>query len=541
MADVTLVLGLLVALVALVTIARRIDVPYPILLVIGGLVIGLALGLVPRAPALTLQPDLVFVLFLPPLLYHDALNISLRDFRANLAAIALLATGLVLATTCVVAIVAHWATARTSAPLSWPLCFVLGAIVAPTDAVAAAAIFQRLGVPRRLQVVLEGESLINDAMAIILYTTALDVAIHDGVGFSPALTAGRFVGVAVGSIALGLAAAWCLAQLRRHLDDPPVESTVSLLSGFAAYLPAYALGWSGVLSVVAAGVYLGRVGPSIASSRTRLQAEEMWAVVVFLLNGLIFILIGLQLRSILARLSPGLVATFILVAAAVSLAVVAVRMAWVFPGSRLSRLLTPRRARQPMPAWRSVVVAGWAGMGGVVSLAAALALPDPATAHVAGYTAEVHDLIIFTAFGVILVTLVGKGLSLPWLIRRLGISADGSAAREEAKARFKATQAGLARLEALAAEDWAPQHKVASLRAQYQHRSHVLSADLGAHDDGDHDHAAEAASFRRLRTEMLAAERHTVVGLRDRGVIDDEVMHRLQRELDLEEIRLSGE
>ena len=541
MAEVTLVLALLVAVIVLVTIARMISVPYPIFLVIGGLVLGLALALDSRAPALQLQPDLVFVLFLPPLLYQDAFNLSLRDFRANLPSITLLATGLVLATTCIVAVVVHWATAHTAVPLSWPLCFTLGAIVSPTDAVAATTIFQRLRVPRRLEAVLEGESLINDAMAIILYSTALDLAVHDGTHFSLGSTAARFIVVGVASVALGLVTGWAIGELRRRLHDPPVESTISLLTGFAAYLPAYALGLSGVLAVVAAGIYLGRLGPHYISSRTRLQAQEMWAVVVFLLNGLIFILIGLQLRPILARLTPGLIVTFILVTLAASLTVVVVRMAWIFPSARVARLLTPVRMRQPAASWKVIVIAGWAGMGGVVSLAAALALPEPATAHTTGYTAQARDLVVFATFGVILVTLVGKGLSLPWLIRRLDLPADDGAAREETKARYKASQAALARLEEIATEDWASPTKLEQLRARYQHRSHVLRAAIDGHDEEDHDHEAEATSYRRLRGELLAEEHRTVVDLRDRGVINDEVLHRLQREIDLEEVQLSSE
>jgi Na+/H+ antiporter len=528
MYEVTLVLGLLVAVITLATVARKVGVPYPIALVLGGL----ALALAPGLPQIALRPELVFVLFLPPLLYQDALNISYREFRANLAAIVLLATGLVLATTCVVAVVAHWATARTAVPLSWPACFALGAIVSPTDAVAATAIFHRLGVPRRLMVVLEGESLVNDATALILYTTALALATGDGPPFSPGLTAGHFLVVGVGSVGIGLAVGWAIAGLRRHLSDPPVESTISLLTGFAAYLPAYALHLSGVLAVVTTGVYLGRVGPRIVSSRTRLQTQEMWAVVTFLLNGLLFILIGLQLRAIVAQLAPRLVGTFLGVTALVSVAVVVVRLVWMFPGARLARLLTPRQRRQPPAPWQSIVVAGWAGMGGAVSLAAALALPQ---------TLAGRNLMIVASFGVILVTLVGKGLSLPWLVRRLGLSADQSEAREETKARYKAAQAALTRLEALAAEEWAPPQKVAHLRAQYEHRSHVLGAALDGHDDGDHDHAAETAGYQRLRRETLSAERQLVITLRDRGVINDEVLHRIQRELDLEEVRLPPE
>jgi len=528
MPDVTLVLGLLVAVIALVTAARKIGVPYPLVLVLGGL----ALALAPGLPQIALRPELVFVLFLPPLLYQDALNISYREFRANLPAIMLLATGLVLVTTGAVALVAHWATAGTAVPLSWPACVALGAIVSPTDAVAATAIFQRLGVPRRLLVVLEGESLVNDAMALILYTTALALATGDGTSFSPWLTVGRFVVVGVGSVGLGLAVGWAVATLRRHLSDPPVETTVSLLTGFASYLPAYALHLSGVLAVVTTGIYLGRVGPRFVSSSARLETQAVWAVVTLLLNGLLFVLIGLQLRAIVAELSPGLVGTFLGVTGLVSLAVVVVRLAWMFPGARLARLLTRRQRRPPAEPWQSVVVAGWAGMGGVVSLAAALAVPQA----LAG-----RNLIIVASFGVILVTLVGKGLSLPWLVRRLGLSADQSEIREETKARYKAARAALARLDALAAEEWAPPQKVAHLRAQYEHRSHVLGATLDGHDDDGHDHVAETAGYERLRRETLHAERQLVVTLRDRGTINDEILHRIQRELDLEEVRLPSD
>lgn len=528
MPDVTLVLGLLVAVIALVTVARTLGVPYPLVLVLGGL----ALALAPGLPQIALRPELVFVLFLPPLLYQDALTISYREFRANLPAIVLLATGLVLATTGVVAVLAHWAAAMAAVPLSWPACFVLGAIVSPTDALAATAIFQRLGVPRRLLVVLEGESLVNDAMALILYTTALSLATRDGTPFSPWLTVGKFLLVGVGSVGLGLAVGWAVAVLRRRLSDPPVETTVSLLTGFAAYLPAYALQLSGVLAVVTTGIYLGRVGPRVVSSSARLEAQAMWAVVTLLLNGLLFILIGLQLRTIVAQLAPGLIGPFLGVTGLVSLAVVVVRLAWMFPGARLARLLTPRTRRQPAEPWQSVVVAGWAGMGGVVSLAAALAVPQ----GLAG-----RNLIIVASFGMILVTLVGKGLTLPWLVRRLGLSADPSELREETKARYKAAQAALARLEALATEEWAPPQKVAHLRTQYEHRSHVLGAAFNGHHDGDHDHAAETAGYQRLRRETLHAEHQLVVDLRDRGVINDEVLHRIQRELDLEEVRLLPE
>lgn len=311
-----------------------------------------------------------------------------------------------------------------------------------------------------------------------------------------------------------------------------MESTVSLLTGFAAYLPAYALHLSGVLSVVAAGLYLGRVAPRVVSSRARLQTQDMWEVVIFLLNGLLFILIGLQLRSIVTQLSPGRAGAFLAVTGIVSVAVIVVRLAWMFPGTYLARWISPTQRHLPPVTWQNIVVAGWAGMGGMVSLAAALAVPR---------TLPGRDLIVIVSFGVILVTLVGKGLSLPWLIHRLGLTADQGEVREETKARYKAAQAALARLETLETEEWAPSQKIEHLRAQYQHRSHVLGAELTGHDDGDHDHAAETASYQRLRRETLTVERQTVIGLRDLGVINDAILHRIQRDLDLEEVRLIGE
>jgi len=536
---ITLVLVLLVAVIALATVARKANIPYPILLVLGGL----ALGFVhlPGTPpnGVTLDPNLVFLLFLPPLLYWQSLTSSFRDIRADARAIGLLSIGLVLATTAIVAAVAH-----TIIGLPWAAAVVLGAIVSPTDTVTAEAIIQRLRVPRRVATVLEGESIANDATALVVFSLALGVA-TTGKSFSFWEGGLQFIWVSLGGVAIGLAVGWAIGIVRANLSDPPVENTISLLTGFAAYLPAYALSVSGILSVVTTGLYLGWRGPHVVSSQTRLQAQAIWDIVVFLLNGLLFILVGLQLNVILnARLGSSGRAflslyswpTLLGWAALVSLTVVVVRLVWVFPGAYLPRLLSRRvRARDPYPGWRNVVVLGWTGMRGGDSLAAALAVSVAIDARAPG----ARELIIFLTFGVILATLVLQGLTLPPLIRRLGVTADNSAEREEAKARFKAAQAAMARIDALGAQDDVPPDIVEDMRLHYADRSRRFSAQYhGSDEDGALE--GRATAFRTLQSELLRAESRAVVALRDDGVINDEVMSRVQRDIDLEQVRLDG-
>src|SRR5918997_1773898 len=412
------------AVAALATLARRIRVPYPILLVIGGL----ALAFVPGLPPVELDPELVFLVFLPPLLFSSAYLTSWRDFRRNLRPIGLLAVGLVLFTVVGVAAVAHYV-----AELPWTAAFVLGAVVSPTDAIAATAIAQRLGVPRRIVTVLEGESLLNDATGIVAYRIAASVA----AGFATFSLWGavlQFVVGAVGGIAVGLVAGWVVIRAFELLNDTPVEIVVSLLAPFAAYLTAEELPhllwhellgfggepfFSGVLAAVAAGLYVGRFSPTIMSPTSRLEGGAVWNVVVFLLNGLAFILIGLQLPRVLAGLQDQQYSTGELLwyAAAVSLAVIAVRVLWIFPATYLPRVaFRSIRERDPSPPWRNIVVISWAGMRGVISLAAALALP---LQTVSGAPFPQRDLILFLTFSVILETLAVKGLSLPVLIRAL--------------------------------------------------------------------------------------------------------------------------
>jgi CPA1 family monovalent cation:H+ antiporter len=525
MAQIELVLGLLVVVAALGIAARLVKVPYPIVLVIGGLLI----GLVPGLPVVVLQPDLVFLLFLPPLLYIAAFFTSVRDFKEQVQPILRLAVGLVLATTVVVAIIAH----AFLPDLGWALAFALGAIVSPTDAVAATAIFRQVGVPRRLLTVLEGESMLNDATGLVTYRVAVAAAV--GGSFSMTQAGLQFVFVSVLGIAIGLAVGWVIARVRKLLRDPPIEITLSLLTPYAAYLPAEAVGASGVLSVVASGVYLGRLAPRIMDADTRVQGRAVWDTLVFVLNGLVFVLIGLQMPSIVAGLRSRPIGGLVELTVLVCLSVVAIRFLWVFL-TDLSRLL-----RRDPNAWREDVVLSWAGMRGVLSLAAALALPF---ALGSGDRLPQRDLLIFLTVCVILVTLVGQGLTLPWLLRALHLRSDGIEAHEEAFARDVATRAAQDRIEALA-EEW-PGHLplIDTLRAQYEHRlSHI--GEHGHEPDGRHpvldrEHEQELIEHRAIRHAVIEAERAAVLELRDMGQINDDVLRSLERELDLEELRMEA-
>jgi len=517
---------------ALASLAVRIKIPYPIPLVLGGLVLGFAPGL----PKVQLDPDLVFLLFLPPLLYVSALFTSWRDFRANLRPISLLAIGLVLMTTGVVALVAH-----TVLGLPWTAAFVLGAIVSPTDAVAATAIAQRLGIPRRIVMILEGESLVNDATGIVAYRIAV-AAVVAGT-FSLAEAGFQFVLGSIGGVAVGLAAGWLVVRVRQHVpDDPSIQNTISLLTPFVAYLPAeelhlHAAGldlrFSGVLAVVATGLYLGRKSPYAISSGTRLQGYAAWELVTFLLNGLIFVLIGLQLGNIIGRLSEYSASDLLLYSVTISLTVIIVRILWTFPATYVPRWASRRlRERDPSPPRQAVMIIAWTGMRGVISLAAALALPLTTSS---GDPFPERDLILFLTFAVILATLVVQGLSLPPLIRLLGLEDDGSGEREEVIGRIKVAEAALDRLEELVEEDWVREETAERVRGLYSYRRDRFAARFDGDRDGFED---RSLAYQRLTVELLRAQRKTLIRLRNEGHISDEVMHGIERDLDLEESRL---
>ena len=540
MPQIETILGLLLAVAALATLATRLGVPYPILLVLGGS----ALGFVPGLPPVELDPELVFLLFLPPLLYVSALFTSWRDFRANIRPISLLAVGLVLMTTFVVGAVVH-----TVIGLPWAAAFVLGAIVSPTDAIAATTVAQRLGVPRRIVTILEGESLVNDATGIVAYRVAVAAVVTGA--FSIWEAGLQFVVGAAGGVAVGFAVGWLVVWARRHLsEDPSVQNIVSLLTPFVAYLAAEELPhslwellhelfgvpgdlyFSGVLAVVTTGLYLGRKGPYIISSGTRLQGYATWELITFLLNGLIFILIGLQLRNVVARLDVYSADELIFYAVLVSLTVVLVRILWVFPATYAPRWVSRRlRERDPAPPWRSVTIVAWTGMRGVISLAAALALPFQAS----GGQFPDRDLIIFLTFCVILATLVVQGLSLPALIRALGLEDDRIGEKEETHGRIQVAEAALERLEELGAQDWVREDTQERVRGLYAYRRNRFASRF----DGDPDGVEErSADYQRLMVELLVAQRQRLISMRDEGSIGDEVMHRIEHDLDLEESRL---
>jgi monovalent cation/hydrogen antiporter len=426
-----------------------------------------------------------------------------------------------------VAAVAHWIV-----ELPWAAAFTLGAIVSPTDPIAATAVARRLGVPRRIVAIVEGESLVNDATALVAYRVAVAAVVSGS--FSLWAAGLRFVLGAVGGILCGLAVGWLIRHVRRRLDNPPVEITISLMTGYFAFLPAEVIGVSGVLAAVTAGVYLGWHTPELTTAAVRLQGDAVWEIGIFVLNALLFVLIGLQLPGILDNLEGTSGWTLLGYGAAVGATVVVVRMVWIFPSTYLPRRLSARlRERDPAPPWQHPALVGWAGMRGAVSLAAALALPFSTDA---GEPFPGRDLVIFLAFCVILVTLVGQGLSLPGAIRLLGLEVDGGAERESSKARIKAARAAITRLEELALEDWVREDTVERMRGMYEFRINRFAARF---DDGD-DGAIEqrSAAYQRLRRELLEAERAAIVELRRTGTIGDEVMNPILRDLDLEETRL---
>ena len=510
---------LLVAMLALTAVARRLLLPYPIVLVIGGLV----LGFVPALKPIPLEPDLVFLVFLPPVLWAAAYFTSLRDFRANLRPILLLAIGLVLATTFAVAAVAH----AMMPDFGWAPAIVLGAIVSPPDAVAATAIGRRLVIPRRIITILEGESLVNDASALVIYRTAI-VATATG-HFTLGHALGEFVfavgvGVAVG-IAIAVASRWAMALI----EDSFSEIAITLLAPYAAWVVAERLDASSVLACVAGGFYIRRHYSAVASPATRLQAQAVWEQLIFFLNGAIFVFIGLELRTLRASVKEGHLGEVIGWGAAIAAVCIVVRILWVPVASWIPRKLSAKlRARDPMPPLTAMAVIGWTGVRGIVSLAAALALPTdfPLRAE-----------IVLITFGVILATLVLQGLTLPPILRAIHFPEDDSLAREEQHAREQASAAALAHVERLALEPWAHTDLVERMRTYYSQRDRRFSRLEIGQDEAGRKHAA---AYRRLRHEALVAERLRVIELRNLGAIGDEVLQRLEHELDVEALRIGA-
>ncbi|MGH1565407.1 Na+/H+ antiporter [Mumia sp. DW29H23] len=522
-----LIVGLLVAVAGLGALAHRIAVPYPIVLVVGGALV----GFVPGLPPVELEPEVVLVVFLPPLLYKSAIYANFGDFRSNVRALTFSTVALVLVTMCAVAWVAH-----TLVPgLPWGAAFVLGAIVSPTDPVAAATIMRRLAVPRRLVSAIEGEGLFNDATALVAYRVAVAAVVA---GTFSLLEAGvEFVLGAVGGVLIGLAVGWAAAQIRARLADPQVSITISLLTGYAAFVPADALGASGVLATVTAGLFMGIRAPRILpESRTRLQGFFVWDLLDYLINAVLFVLIGLQLRTVVEALSGYSTSELVGYAVAVAGAVVGVRLVWFFTVPYLIRALDRRPSqRERRVDARSRLVLGWSGMRGAVSLAVALAVPLTTDA---GDAFPQRDLIVFLTFAVIFVTLVVQGLTLPALIRRLGITDGGDEEAEEVRGRLVATKAALAELDRLEGEDWARPDTVDRMRAMYEYRKARFAARAGKIEDIGYEERSSA--YQRMVRAVLGAQRDALLRLRHEGGISNEVANRILQDLDLEESRLES-
>ena len=516
------VLALLIAVAALVTIARRLGIAYPIFLVIGGLL----LGLVPGLPRPHVAPDLIFVLVLPPILYLTAFFTPLRSLGANLGNISSLAIGLIIATAAAVAVVAH----ALIAGITWPVALALGAIVAPSDEIAAAAIVARLAVPRRIVTLLEGESLLNDATALTIYRIAVAAAVGGALSWTVALT--TFAVAALGGWAIGLAVGWIIAQIRTRIEDTPVEITISLLTPYAAFLPAEQLGASGVIAAVVAGLYLGRRGSHIMGADARLTGRAVWETVTFLLYGFVFILTGLEMPQLLRSLTPSTAIQLVGIGVVVTGVLVAVRALWIFATAYVPPLLR-RQARTPHLFAHSLVLS-WAGMRGVVSLAVALALP---LSLPDGGPFPAREAILVVTLTVIVLTLLGQGLTLPWLIRSLRLGADVEVREEEGSARQELVQAATRRIDQLY-EVW-PGHRplLDRLRDTYRDRSEHVERQRDPSTDGED---RELIEHREIRRTVIDSEREALLRLRAEGAIDDDVMRSLERELDLEEQRMDA-
>ena len=519
MEPLTAVLLILVAIAIVYEIARRIGVPYPTLLVLGGL----GLAFIPGLPRIELEPDLVLLVFLPPLLFTAAAESPIRDLRANVVPLVRLSIGLVLFTMVLVAVVAH----ALVPGLSWAAAFTLGAIVGPTDALAATAVFRRLGTPRIIRTLIEGEALFNDATALVAYRAAAIAALSGTFILSESLVG--FVIAAAGGIVIGAVVGRVSGEILRRLDDPPVEVLISVVIPFAAYLPADRLGLSGVLAAVTAGLVIGGRLGTILTPSSRLLWLTTWKMIGFVLNGFLFVLIGLELPSILEGLGDRPPAEVVGLAALVSVVVVVGRIVWVFASSLLPG--SPRRQiarRDPALATRLTFVVSWAGLRGAVSLAAALALPT---------NFPERDLILFVTFIVILVTLVGQGLTLPRVLRWArwdGIEPEGD---EATLARTAAYRAGLEEIQRARGE-W-PDHQPLfdRLESGLQDRTRHLATEDA---DETEERRQERVEHEEIQRGVIGAQRSAVIELRDRGEINDLTLRLIERELDLEELRMEG-
>jgi CPA1 family monovalent cation:H+ antiporter len=529
-----LLVFIMLALIAvLAVVAKATRQPYPVVFLLGGI----ALALVPGIPSVTLDPELVFLVFLPPLIFGDGYVTDWRDFKRYVQPITLLATGLVIATSVSVAYVAHW---LIGLPMS--VGFVLGAILSPTDTVATDAIAEETGMPRRLEIILGGESLVNDATGLVLYKFAVAAVLVGSFSFGAALA--QFAYVAIVGVAIGIIGGELILRATHFLNDhdlidDPISVTITLVTPFVLYILADRVGASGVLAAAAGGLYVGRKGGGFSTADSRIIGRGVWNTLFFLFNGALFIILGLQLRATFIELQIFPIATLAEYAAGISLTVIVSRLVWVFIIARLRRWFDPTTSARegPVPPKSYTFILGWAGMRGIVSLAAALALP---TEMIPGVPFPARDLILFITFAVIVVTLIGQGTTLPWLMRKLNVvDADDTAKERTALARVRTAEAGLRRLVQLEPSFVSPTHwEVAGkLRAQYEDRmAHYQTHLDGTLAEGDaHQHDIG----RLLSRETLAAERNALAEMRRVGEIDDAVYRRQQYDIDLAESRLT--
>ncbi len=523
--QILIVLCLAAATLVAVALLRRVGIPAPVVLVVAGLII----GFLPFVPDVSLQPNVVLLGLLPLLVFDAAVTASPTGFLRDAPSIGTLAVLLVVATAFGVAAAAHWV-----GHLSWAIAFVLGTAVGPTDAAAATSIARRLGLPRRLVTILEGESLFNDATALVFYAAAVTAATTGH--FSPLHTAGSIIYSAVVGCAIGLVVGMIGRWLRNRIDDPPIEIAGSILLAYVAYLPAEEIHASGVLAAVTAGLYLGWHSSGDAfSARSRLQSNAFWETLVFLVNAALFVLVGLSFHTFTAQ-ARGPLGRLLLAGVAVVAAVVVIRLVWMLASGWIIRVRRSAREGRRQIGWRERAILGWAGMRGAITLAALLAVP---TATKAGAPLAGRNDIIYLGFAVIIATLVGQGMTLPALVRQLHLRESPSVTDAERDARVELTRAALDRIGTACAHGELPEELADGLRAQYLGRLHRLETSPDD-DDLEAEVEATAATDLAMRRDLIALQRRTLVSLRDGGRIGVTTLRAIERDLDLEEARLSS-
>lgn len=526
---VALLLGLLVLVIAASLAARAVSFPEPLAYV----PIGVAVSFIPGVPEVALDPDVVLHFFLPLLVYATAIEVPWREFRANLRPIGFLAFGLVAFTTAGVAILAH----AIVPGLSWPVSFALGAIISPPDEVAAAAVIEQLPVPRRIAVILSGEGLVNDVTALTIFRFSVLAAVSGS--FSVGQASLFFASSLAGEALYGYAVGWIALRARSLLDDPRLETTLSLMTPFVAYLVPEHFGSTGVLATAVAGLVVNARAPRMISAETRLSAMPLWDMIDFLLNGLLFVMLGLQIKQVWSRIPDPNIVHLLLVTLAIGIALIALRFAWVYVTVYWPRLWHTTAAGEKPPRGNRIFLIAWTGMRGAISLAAALALPM----SLGGGPFPSRDFIVFVTFAVIVLTLVVQGATLPFLIRRLGLDKEGrredeKSAQLEYDARIRIVDAALAKLEALCRSGELSEEAAQWYRDDFEHRRGTYERHRNAHPD--RGRRKDARRELQAMLEIADAERDELLRLRKEGRIDDDAVRRIERDLDERELRLQS-